>query len=127
MQKAKAEDFVENLSEKMNYMVAGNGNNFFGGEKQRICLARELLKDVEVYIFDEATSSLDNLSEQVILHIIKDLARMKTVIMITHKLENTKIADIINVMDDGRICESGSFDDLIRKKGKYYALMNNRF
>lgn len=127
LQKAKAEDFVENLPEKMNYMVAGSGNNFSGGEKQRLCLARELLKDAEVYIFDEATSSLDNLSEQVILHTIKDLARMKTVIMITHKLENTKIADIINVMDDGRICESGSFDDLIRKKGKYYALMNNRF
>lgn len=127
LQKAKAEDFVGNLPEKMNYMVAGSGSNFSGGERQRLCLARELLKDAEVYIFDEATSSLDNLSEQVILQTIKDLARTKTVIMITHKLENTKIADVINLMDNGRICESGSYDELMRKKGRYYALMNNRF
>lgn len=127
LQKAKAEDFVGNLPEKMNYMVAGSGSNFSGGERQRLCLARELLKDAEVYIFDEATSSLDNLSEQVILQTIKELARTKTVIMITYKLENTKIADVINLMDNGRICESGSFDELMRKKGGYYALMNNRF
>ena len=102
--------------------MTDSGSNFSGGERQRLCLARELLKDADVYIFDEATSALDNETEKVILQTIKELAQTKTVLMITHKLENTKIADVINIMDDGRICESGTYTELISKKGMYYSL-----
>lgn len=121
--KAKAEEFIIKLPNKLDYMLTDNGNNFSGGERQRLCLARELLKDAEVYIFDEATSALDIETERIILQTIKELAKTKTVIMITHKLENTKIADIINVMDNGKICESGSYDELINKKGSFFNLL----
>ena len=75
-------------------------NSLSGGEKQRLCLARELLKNADVYILDESTSSLDTLSEKIILKSIKKIAENSTVIIITHKLANIKEADIIYVMDD---------------------------
>lgn len=121
--KLEVEEIFSNLLDNMNRTLTENGNNFSGGERQRLCLIRELLKNAEVYIFDEATSSLDIISEDIILRRIKKLSKSKTVIMITHKLDNTKIADIINVMDNGKICESGSYEELMNKKGMYYTLM----
>lgn len=123
LQKSKVEDFISKLPDVFSHMLTDSGSNFSGGERQRLCLARELLKDANVYIFDEATSALDNETEKVILQTIKELAQTKTVLMITHKLENTKIADVINIMDDGRICESGSYAELMKIKGMYYSLI----
>lgn len=122
LQKSKVENFISKLLDGFSHMLTDSGSNFSGGERQRLCLARELLKDADVYIFDEATSALDNETEKVILQTIKELAQTKIVLMITHKLENTKIADVINIMDDGRICESGSYAELMNRKGMYYSL-----
>ena len=97
-------------------------NSLSGGEKQRLCLARELLKNADVYILDESTSSLDTLSEKIILKSIKKIAENSTVIIITHKLANIKEADIIYVMDDGHICEYGQHQELMHKRGLYYNL-----
>ena len=117
-----AKDFIDNLPNRMQTLIENNSNNLSGGEKQRLCLARELLKNADVYILDESTSSLDTLSEKIILKSIKKIAENSTVIIITHKLANIKEADIIYVMDDGHICEYGQHQELMHKRGLYYNL-----
>ena len=100
------------------------GSNFSGGQCQRLALARALLHDSPVYIFDEATSNIDVESENDIMSQIYALAKEKTVILISHRLANVVHADNIYVMDKGRVMEQGSHQELLNQKGTYARLWN---
>ena len=103
-------------------MLSEKGSNLSGGQCQRLALARAILHDSPVYIFDEATSNIDVESENVIMEQILELARTKTVILISHRLANVVSADQIYVMEAGRVKESGRHGQLIQKSGVYQAL-----
>ena len=96
-----------------------NGQNLSGGQRQRLALARALLHDSPVYIFDEATSNIDVESEEIILERIREMAGHKTVILITHRLANVRGADRIFVMENGKVAESGSHRELMKWGGAY--------
>lgn len=100
-------------------MLLEAGSNLSGGQKQRLALARALLKDASVYIFDEATSNIDMESEDAILSVIHQLASVKTVIMITHRLSSATNCDQIYVMKDGNLFEQGSHRSLMRQDSLY--------
>lgn len=104
--------------------VAEKGGNFSGGQCQRLALARALLHDSPVYIFDEATSNIDVESENDIMREIHALAKTKTVILISHRLANVTAADNIYVMKKGVTVESGKHEALLRKNGTYARLWN---
>lgn len=104
--------------------VAEKGGNFSGGQCQRLALARALLHDSPVYIFDEATSNIDVESENEIMEQIKALAGKKTVIMISHRLANVVSADNVFVMEEGCVAESGTHESLLSKGGIYSSLWN---
>ena len=101
-----------------------NGYNFSGGEQQKLLIARALLKNAHTYIFDEASASLDPLSELDINEKLLRLGTDKTVILISHRLSTTKDVDIIYNIEHGRVIEAGCHDDLIRKNGKYAEMYN---
>ncbi|WP_026489994.1 ABC transporter ATP-binding protein/permease [Butyrivibrio sp. XBB1001] len=107
-------------------LLTENAGNLSGGQKQRLALARAILHDAKVYIFDEATSNIDIESEELILSGIKKLAEKKTVIMITHRLMNVVDADRIFVMDNGRISGSGTHVDLLETNNVYRILWNTQ-
>lgn len=102
--------------------VEEKASNLSGGQKQRLVLARALLHDSDIYIFDEATSNIDAESENKIMKVVYELAHEKTVILISHRLANVVKADRILVMQDGRIAEEGSHEELMRQEGYYYSL-----
>ena len=110
------------LDTKLNEM----GSNFSGGQRQRLALARALLHDSSVYIFDEATSNIDADSEKIIMRRIYKLADEKTVILISHRLANVVNADKIYVLADGSITEQGTHDALLAKKSVYANLWNSQ-
>ncbi|MCR4768565.1 MAG: ABC transporter ATP-binding protein/permease [Saccharofermentans sp.] len=103
-----------------------NAGNLSGGQKQRLALARAMLHDAKIYIFDEATSNIDIESEELILDTIKKLARTKTVIMITHRLMNVKDADCICCLDNGRVTGTGTHDELLNSCDTYKKLWNTQ-
>ena len=100
------------------------GSNLSGGQCQRLALARALLHDTPVYIFDEATSNIDVESENEIMALIHALAKVKTVILISHRLANVETADTIYVLDDGHVAEKGSHTALLSENGRYAELWN---
>ena len=97
-----------------------------GGQKQRLNLARALLQESQVYIFDEATSNIDVESEENILSVIHELSKTKTVIMITHRLSTVEACDRILVMENGQLVEQGNHHDLIEQQGQYYTLLKKQ-
>jgi len=103
-----------------------NAGNLSGGQKQRLALARAILHDAKIYIFDEATSNIDIESEEIILDEIKKLSKTKTVIMITHRLMNVKDADIICCLDNGHITGTGTHDELLSDCDSYRKLWNTQ-
>ena len=106
--------------------LESQGKNLSGGQAQRVVLARALLYDASVYIFDEATSNIDIESEEIILNIIYSLSKEKTVIYISHRLPAIKNADCIYVMDKGKVIESGKHDELYAKKELYYNMYKHQ-
>lgn len=103
-------------------MLNEKASNLSGGQCQRLALARALLHNSQVYIFDEATSNIDVESENDIVEQIHKIAKSKTVIMISHRLANTVDADKIFVMDNGNIAESGTHSQLLQNNGAYAKL-----
>ena len=102
--------------------VAERGSNFSGGQCQRLALARAILHDTPIYIFDEATSNIDAESEEMIMGVIHALARTKTVLLISHRLSNVVRSDCICMMEAGQIVESGTHEELMRRQSAYYKL-----
>ena len=109
-----------NLPDGYNTKVGERGLKLSGGEKQRVAIARVLLKNPPLLILDEATSSLDSISEHVILDALNEVSRQRTTLVIAHRLSTIRDADTILVMEQGTIVESGSHNALLEKDG-YYA------
>lgn len=119
---ASADSFIRNLPHGYRTKVGEKGVKLSGGQKQRIAIARVFLKNPPVVIFDEATSALDMKTEFEVQEALDHLAQHRTTIIIAHRLSTVRNADCIYVLDHGRIIESGSHEDLIKKQGKYYQL-----
>ncbi|MGL5296044.1 MAG: ABC transporter ATP-binding protein/permease [Culicoidibacterales bacterium] len=120
---ARLHGFVQNSKEGLDTFVGESGSELSGGQKQRLALARMILADRDVYIFDEATSNIDVESEEAIWDAIYELGRLKTVIVITHRLANVKTANMIHVLERGELVESGTHETLLTKNGQYAELV----
>ena len=116
---AHLENFIHSLPDGYETKVGERGLKLSGGEKQRVAIARVILKNPPLLILDEATSSLDSLSEQAILGALKEVSRQRTTLVIAHRLSTIRDADTILVMDGGRIVESGSHNQLLATGGHY--------
>ena len=119
---AYAYDFVINFSDGFNTQVGELGERLSGGEKQRLCIARALLKDAPILILDEATSSLDSESEQLVQKALENLMRGRTTFIIAHRLLTVRYADRIVVIESGRIVEEGTHEELLHRQGAYFNL-----
>ena len=125
--KANIYDFIENQELGLDTMVGNRGLKLSGGEKQRISIARVLLKDPKLLIFDEATSALDSISESKIQEAIDPIIKERTSILIAHRLSTILAADKIYVLKDGQIVESGQHKELVRAGGVYTELYETQF
>ena len=112
-------ELIEDLPEKNKKKIGENGIMLSGGQKQRIAIARALILEPEILVLDESTSNLDIESEKYIIDSLKILKSKITIIIVAHRINTVKFADKINLVDGGKIIESGSFDDLIKLKGKF--------
>ena len=125
LEAAHISDFVRAQSQELDLAIEQGASNLSGGQKQRIAIARALLRELAVYIFDEATSSVDVESETLILQTIRALAdRGKTVIMVTHRMANAADADHVVVFEHGRVAEQGTHAELMRANGTYAKLFH---
>lgn len=122
-----AYDFIDSLPQKLDTQLHNGGSNLSGGQLQRIALARAIIKDSDILLLDEATSSLDASTEKMILENIETKLSDKTIILITHKLNNVKNANNIYFLKHGEVIEQGNHDTLIESKGEYYKLWKNQF
>ncbi len=124
---AAAHDFIMALPKGYNTRVGEAGGLLSGGERQRIAIARALYKDAPILLLDEPTSSLDSEAEAKVQAALEELMRGRTVLMIAHRLSTVKKADLICVLDQGRIVESGRHDELVAKGGLYTRLHRTQF
>lgn len=119
-QMANVEEFANNLADGYDTKVGENGTSLSGGQRQRIAIARAILKDPAFLILDEATSSLDTVSEHLVQEALDNLMQGRTTIIIAHRLSTIKNADIIVVMEEGRVKQIGKHEELVNKPGVYF-------
>ncbi len=119
---AAADEFIDELPHGYDTKVGERGVKLSGGQKQRIAIARVFLKNPPVVIFDEATSALDTQTEKKVQKTLDDLAKNRTTILIAHRLSTVRNADCIYVLDQGHVIEEGSHEELMARRGKYFAL-----
>jgi ATP-binding cassette subfamily B protein len=124
---ANALEFVERLPEGMGTVVGERGYRLSGGEKQRLSIARVILKDPRILIFDEATSHLDTRSEALIQEALEQLMVDRTAIVIAHRLSTVRAADQIIVLEGGKVAEQGHHDQLLAAGGLYAGLYATQF
>ena len=124
---AHLEDLIAELPQGFDTVVGERGYRLSGGEKQRVAIARVILKDPRILILDEATSSLDSRSEALIQDALRPLFKGRTSLVIAHRLSTILAADLILVMDTGRIVETGSHTDLLSLNGLYAELYRTQF
>lgn len=125
LRKVNLLDFIDS-QDGLNTQLQEKAGNLSGGQCQRLVIARALLKDAPVYIFDEATSNIDIESEELIMSIIHDIAKTKTVLLISHRLANVVDSDCIYYLRDGEIKETGRHDELIAADGEYRHLYDSQ-
>ncbi|MBP5568929.1 MAG: peptidase domain-containing ABC transporter [Treponema sp.] len=125
-EEAQALNFILNLPEKFKTIVGENGATLSGGERQRIALARILMRNPEIIILDEATASLDSLSEKAIMSVVNSM-KERTIIIVAHRLSTIKECDRIYVMNNGRIMEYGKHSELLKAKGEYKKLWGAQY
>jgi len=124
--KARIHDEIMKLPEGYNTICGERGNNLSGGQRQRVIIARSILKNSPILILDEATSSLDNITEQLIQESLNYLMKGRTVLVIAHRLSTLLDMDRILVFDKGKIVESGAHGELLKNKGLYYKLWSSQ-
>jgi ATP-binding cassette, subfamily B, bacterial len=119
---AQIHDLISDLPDGYDTVVGSRGHRFSGGEKQRIAIARTLLRDPRILVLDEATSALDTQTERAVQRAFDLLAKGRTTVTIAHRLSTVRDADQIVVINHGRVVESGTHDSLIDDNGRYAAL-----
>jgi len=124
IEKVGLKELYEKLENGLDTLIGERGVNLSGGERQQLALARLWFSNASVYIFDEATSAIDNLTEEAVMQNITALLDGKTVIAIAHRLDSVKAFDKIFVLQEGRVAEEGDFDELIEKRGYFFDLYN---
>ena len=124
--KARCHDFIMNLPDGYNTVIGEGGASLSGGEKQRISIARAIMKDAPVIILDEATANVDPENETELTEAIEALTKEKTIIMIAHRLKTVRHADQIYVVDNGRIAQHGTHQELIAQDGIYKTFVEGR-
>ena len=124
---AGADDFITRLPEGYNTFITGNGANLSQGQRQLLSIARAAVADPPVMILDEATSSIDTRTEQIVQRGMDALMKGRTVFVIAHRLSTVKNSDVIIVLDHGRIIERGTHEQLLERKGQYYQLYTGAF
>jgi len=121
---ANAHEFIKDLPQKYDTNIGDSGNTLSGGQRQRLSIARAVLKNPPIMILDEATSALDTESEQLVQKALEKMMENRTSIVIAHRLSTIQKADLIVVIQKGKIVEQGKHDELLTKKGAYYKLVN---
>lgn len=124
---AKIHDFINEQPLRYETLIEENGANLSGGQKQRIAIARALLRQPEILIMDEATSSLDSITEKAIEKTMNEFSKGLTTIIIAHRLSTIMKCDKIYVMDKGKLIEGGTHEELLNQKGRYFNLWNEQF
>jgi ATP-binding cassette subfamily B protein len=124
---AHAEEFIRSLPDGYDTIVGERGHRLSGGEKQRIAIARVILKDPRIVILDEATSNLDTLSEKLIQAALRPLFSGRTSFVIAHRLSTILAADVILVLQDGQLVDHGSHHELLERGGLYRTLYEHQF
>ena len=127
LKNACLEDFVKGLEKGLDTEIGERGILLSGGQKQRLAIARAFVKNAPIVILDEATSALDTKSERVVQEALDNLMKNRTVIVIAHRLSTVQNADNIIVVNDGKIAESGTHEELLKKNGAYAALYKMQF
>lgn len=123
--KAYIDDYIESLKDGYNTLIGEGGVNLSGGQKQRLAIARTLAKKSDIILFDEATSALDNESQAYIKKSIDSLVKNHTIIIVAHRLSTIVDADIIYVVNDGKVVDSGTHKELLKKSTYYKNLYEN--
>ena len=124
---ANIHDFIMSLPDGYDTVVGERGYRLSGGERQRIAIARVVLKDPQILVLDEATSHLDSISESLIQDALQKILRDRTSLVIAHRLSTILSADKILVMNEGRLVESGSHQELLQQDGLYTTLYETQF
>lgn len=125
--RANAYEFISKLPQRFHTLIGDRGVMLSGGQRQRLAIARALLQNPEILILDEATSALDTVSERLVQEALDDLSRDRTTLVIAHRLSTVQKADQIAVLDQGRVVEVGTHDELLRKGGYYSRLYSMQF
>lgn len=124
--KAQIHDFINSLPLRYDTLVEENGSNFSGGQKQRLSIARAIIKNPDILIMDEATSNLDSITENAISETMEEFMKDKTSIIIAHRLSTIKNCDKIYVLEKGQVVEEGNHKDLLKSKGYYFNLWKDQ-
>jgi subfamily B ATP-binding cassette protein MsbA len=124
--KAHIDGFIEEMPRKYDTLLGDSGINISGGQRQRISIARELFRDTEFLVLDEATSALDTETEQFIQKSIDEFSGKKTIVIVAHRLSTIKNCDRIFVLDEGKIIEQGSYEELYRAGGKFTEMVDRQ-
>ena len=120
--RANLSSFIESLPDGLETIVGDRGVRLSGGQRQRIAIARAIIKDAPILILDEATSALDNLSERAVQASIEALRANRTTLIVAHRLSSVVIADCIVVLQEGRVVQQGTHDQLLELSGLYRTL-----